>query len=145
MSIKQLITHSAGEYLAPLFAKSIKTSTQVANISYGLFSATPPTPIPSGMEAGVLYDPVDASYQPTTINFYWFHLGGILGQMTAEIRSADNLTTYASAVLNVNAPVYPTALTILLPLPSVKTPLKVVLATDATCNSSVNPYAIEFV
>jgi len=143
MSVRSLTNPEAGAALLSVSVRSVKSNKQTFSISHGPFVATPPTPIPDGMEAGFLYDPADASFQPTTVNFYWFLQGGVLGTTTAQIRSANNLTTYASSVLDVNAPVYPTPLAILLPFPSTKAALKIVIQTDATSNTTVIPLSLE--
>lgn len=142
MSIQKLTQPAAGDAWLPLYSSVVKTKYQTANISSGEFVATPPTPINEGLNAGFLFN--GSSGAVINARFYWHLIGGITGSMVVSIRSANNLIVYASAALNLVTPVYPTPLNLLAAFPAIdNVPLKVVIETDAACNSTIIPLAVD--
>lgn len=130
----------------PLFCSTINSlpaNKLIVDCAARSFVATPATPIADFPVQGMYYQGSTLLGVPTAINFYFAVLGGVLGAATVAIKSANLGTTYYSAVVPVSG-VNVVALTLSAALPVGAAPLVLVISSDATCNSTIEPLSLVF-
>lgn len=139
MSIRSLIT-SQNKPL-PLYCSSISQTKIIVPLAASKFTATPPTPIINFGVTGLLFPGASGATPSAIFNFSF--IGGILGSATVALKSASLLTTYYSAVIPKDGS---TSVVMVAgsSLPLTVEPLVLVISSDATCNSTWLPIALEF-
>ena len=139
MSIRSLVTPQNKPL--PLYCSSINQTRLIVPLSASKFTATPPTPIINFAVTGLLFPGATGATPSAIFNFSF--IGGILGSATVALKSSSLLTTYYSAVIPTDGStsVIMSAGTA---LPLTVQPLVLVISSDATCNSSWLPIALEF-
>lgn len=139
MSIRSLITPQNKPL--PLYCSSISQTKLIVPLAASKFTATPPTPIINFGVTGLLF-PGATGATPSAI-FHFSFIGGILGSATVALKSASLLTTYYSAVIPTDGSTS-IIMTAGSTLPLTVEPLVLVISSDATCNSTWLPIALEF-
>lgn len=125
----------------PLYCSSINQTKLIMPLSASKFTGTPPTPIINFGVMGLLFPGATGATPSAIFNFSF--IGGILGSATVAIKSSSLLTTYYSAVIPKDGS---TSVVMVAgsSLPLTVEPLVLVISSDATCNSTWLPIALEF-
>ena len=139
MSIRFFITPQ--NKALPLYCSSIHQTKLMLPLASSKFTGTPPTPIIHFGVMGLLFP--GASGATPSATFYFSFIGGILGSATVALKSSSLLTTYYSAVIPTDGSTS-IVMTAGSALPLTVEPLVLVISSDASCNSTWLPIALEF-
>ena len=148
MSIQGLVNPSIDQKLYPIFVSSINGQSE-NDVYVNLPSAVITAQVGQILRfhiSGILLNGTDQTGIPKQFLFYWNIVGGVLGTMTVRLKSSNQITVYAEAVLNTTTPVYPTPIASMInPLPTGKGTIDLIIDTDSPCNSSIIPLALEII
>jgi hypothetical protein len=139
MSIRSLITPQNKPL--PLYCSSISQTKLIVPLSASKFTGTPPTPIIDFAITGLLFPGATGATPSAIFNFSF--IGGVLGSASIALKSANLLTTYYSAVIPTDG-TFSVIMSAGSALPSSSVPLVLTITSDATCNSTWLPIALEF-
>jgi hypothetical protein len=139
MSVRSLVTPQNKPL--PIYCSSINQTRLIVPLSASKFTATPPTPIIDFAITGLLF-PGATGATPSAV-FHFSFIGGVLGSATVALKSSSLLTTYYSAVIPTDGS-FSVIMSAGSALPSSSVPLVLTITSDATCNSTWLPIALEF-
>lgn len=146
MSIIHITNPATGEALRNVSCVTLNQHNPI-NLPSRNFVATPPTPIPRFEVSGFLFN--GATFygkQPSSIVFYAYLAGGILGNCFLNIASQNLITVYYSTKIPVDGTgIIALTLAQLIALPNTASALSVYISSDGTCNTTIVPLCLDFI